>query len=172
LIVLFSTLALLLVRASAADAAPGCDAPPGTAGTEQYCETLPAPGGSQDVTRPPSRPLGATLPESVAADFANAGVLGDVVMAMATGTLVDGGRTAPGAASPAHAAAAEQAEFDPRIDALSPGPARTTTSTIRALASGAPRRFQFGFGAALVLILICLAACSIGTRRLGSRSAR
>jgi hypothetical protein len=169
LVVLLSSLALLLVLDSTA-AAQGCDAPPGTAATEQYCETLATPGGSKDVTRPSSRPLAATVPVPVVKELLDAGLLGDVLMAMPTGTLVKEGSQARGAAGPAGAAAARQAEFDPRINALSPGPADSTSATIRGAATAGADSVQVGFGAALVLILIFLAGCSIGTRRLGSGS--
>jgi hypothetical protein len=171
-VVLFSSLALLLVLASPASAQQGCNAPPGTAGTEQYCETLATPEGSKDVTRPSSRPLAATLPKGVAAELADAGLLGDVLLATPTGTLVSRGDQAPGAASPAREAAAQQAGFDPRINALTPGPADSTSAAIRSVATAGAGGFQVGFGAALVLILVFLAGCSISTRNLGSRSHR
>jgi hypothetical protein len=171
-VVLLSTLAVLLVLASAADAQSGCDAPPGTAATEQYCETLATPEGSKDVTRRASSPLATTLPKPVAAELADAGVLGDVLMAMATGTLVGPRDEGLAAASPARAAAAQRAAFDPRLNALSPGPAENTSATIRGVASAGASSVQIGFGASLVLILIFLAGCSLGTRNLGSGSRR
>jgi hypothetical protein len=169
--VLFSTLALLLVLASAAAAGPpGCDAPPGTAGPVQYCETLPTSQGSQDVTQPASRPLSATLPKPVGSALDEAGVLGEVLMAMPTGTLLSPPHGKPGLANPAREAAAEKAAFDPRLNALTPGPAETSSSAIGAVArSGA--KFQMGFNLALVLILVFLAGCSLRTRNLGRRSA-
>jgi hypothetical protein len=171
-LMLFSTLALLLVPASAAIAAPGCDAPPDTAATDQYCETLVAPQGSQDVSQPSSHPLGATLRSPVASELGRAGVLGDVVMAMATGTLVASPDVKAGPASPAHVAAARRAEFDPRVNALTPGPADSTASTIAAAATTGASTIHAGFGLALVLILIFLAGCSLGTRNLGRGSDR
>jgi hypothetical protein len=171
-VVLFSTLAILLVRVSPAAAAPGCNAPPDTAATEQYCETLAAPQGSQDVTRPPSRPLAKTLPKPIASALGSAGVLGDVLMAMATGTLVGSSNGAPGLADPRRAEAARNAEFDPRVNALSPGPAEGASSAIRATAAAGAASVQVGFGLALVLILVFLAGCSLGTRNLGSGSGR
>jgi hypothetical protein len=169
-VVLFSTLALFLVRASAAPAAPGCDAPPDTAATEQYCETVPAPQGSRDVTRPSSRPLSETLPKPVRSELGEAGLLGDVLMAMATGTVASPPHGRPGNTNPARVAAAERAEFDPRVDALAPGPAEDASSAIRAAATAGAARVQVGFGLALVLILVFLAGCSIGTRTLARGS--
>jgi hypothetical protein len=171
-LVLFSTLALSLVLASAAIAAPGCDAPPDTAATDQYCETLVAPQGSQDVTQPPSHPLGSTLRRPVASELGRAGVLGDVLMAMQTGTLVASSDVKAGLASPARAAAARRAEFDPRVNALTPGPADSAASTIAAAAATGASTIHAGFGLALVLILIFLAGCSLGTRNLGRGSER
>jgi hypothetical protein len=161
---------LLLVLASAAAGRPGCDAPPGTAAPVQYCETVPAPQGSQDVTQPAQRPLAATLPKPVSAALDDAGVLGDVLMGMATGTLLSPPHGKPGIGNPARVAAAEEAEFDPRVNALTPGPAEDASSVIGAVAASGAARFQVGFGLALVLILVFLAGCSLRTRNLGRKS--
>jgi hypothetical protein len=93
-----------------------------------------------------------------------AGVLGEVLMAMATGTegSPPGGRSAN--ANPAGVAAAERAEFDPRLNALAQGPAEGASSAIRAAASAGTARVQVGFGLVLVWILVFLAGLSIGTR--------
>jgi hypothetical protein len=167
---LFSTLAFLLLPASAATAAPGCNAPPDTAATDQYCETLVAPQGLQDVSRPSSSPLSSTLRRPVASELGSAGVLGDLLMGMPTGTLVGSSDVRPGLASPAHVAAARRAEFDPRVNALTPGPADSAASTIAAAAATGASTIHAGFGLALVLILIFLAGCSLGTRNLGRGS--
>jgi hypothetical protein len=164
------SLALLLVLASAASAAPGCDAPPDTAAPQQYCETLAAPQGSQDVTRPSPRPLGATLPKPVASELGRAGVLGDVLLAMPTGTLVGRRDTTPGLANPGRARAARRTEFDPRLNALSNGPAESASSAVRAVAKTGADSVQAGFGLVLVFILVFLAGCSLGTRAFGSGS--
>jgi len=42
------TIAILLVSAGAAAAGPRCDAPPGTSGIDQYCETLPGAKGDRE----------------------------------------------------------------------------------------------------------------------------
>jgi hypothetical protein len=135
----------------------------------QYCETLPTSQGSQDVTRPASRPLSATLPKPVGSALDDAGVLGEVLMAMPTGTLLSPPHGKPGLTNPARKAAAENASFDPRLNALIPGPAETSSSAIGAVARGGAR-FQMGFNLALVLILVFLAGCSLRTRNLGRRS--
>ena len=135
----------------------------------QYCETLPTSQGSQDVTQPASRPLSATLPKPVGSALDEAGVLGEVLMAMPTGTLLSPPHGKSGLTSPAREAAAEKASFDPRLNALTPGPAESSSSAIGAVARGGAK-FQMGFNLALVLILVFLAGCSLRTRNLGRRS--
>jgi hypothetical protein len=135
----------------------------------QYCETLPTSQGSQDVSQPASRPLSATLPKPVRSALDEAGVLGEVLMAMPTGTLLSPPHGKPGFSNPARAAAAERAAFDPRLNALTPGPAESSSSAIGAVARGGAS-FQMGFNLALVLILVFLAGCSLRTRNLGRRS--
>ena len=136
----------------------------------QYCETLPTSQGSQDVTRPASRPLSATLPKPVASALDDAGVLGEVLMALPTGTLLTPPDGKPGRTNPAREAAAEKAAFDPRLNALTPGPAETSSSALGAVARGGAASFQMGFNLALVLILVFLAGCSLRTRNLARRS--
>jgi hypothetical protein len=92
-------------------------------------------------------------------------------MAMPTGTLLRPPDGRPGNANPARAAAAEEARFDPRVNALASGPAEDSLSAIRAVAAGGPT-FQIGFDVALVLILVFLAGCSLRTRNLGRRTGR
>lgn len=136
----------------------------------QYCETLPTSQGSQDVTQPASRPLSATLSKPVRSALDEAGLLGEVLMAMPTGTLLSPPHGKPGLTSPAREAAAEKAEFDPRLSALTPGPAENSSSVISAVARGGGARFRMGFNLALVLILVFLAGCSLRTRNLGRGS--
>jgi hypothetical protein len=134
----------------------------------QYCETLPTSQGSQDVSQPASRPLSATLPKPVTSALDEAGVLGEVLMAMPTGTLLSPPHGKPGLRNPAREAAVEKAAFDPRLNALTPGPAENSSSAIGAVARGGAS-FQLGFNLALVLILVFLAGCSLRTRNLGRR---
>jgi hypothetical protein len=135
----------------------------------QYCETLPTSQGSQDVTQPASRPLSATLPKPVRSALDDAGLLGEVLMAMPTGTLLSPPHGKPARANPAREAAAEKAAFDPRLKALTPGPAESSSSAIGAVAR-AGAKFRMGFDLALVVILVFLAGCSLRTRNLGRPS--
>ena len=136
-------------------------------------ETLAAPQGSQDVTQPAARPLAATLPDPVVTQLGRAGLLGDVLLAVATGDMLlrPSGGDAPLASRP-RVAAARRAEFDPRVKALSPGPGASAESSIRATASIGAATLKVGFGWVLVFILLFLAGFSLGTRGLGTGSAR
>jgi hypothetical protein len=170
LVVLFSILPLLLVPASTARATPGCDAPPDTAATEQYCETVAAPQGSTDVTQRASRPLAATLPKPVASRLKRAGVLGEVLLAMPTGDILLAASARPGTSRPPRSMEAREAAFDPRLKALRRGPGVTPLSVVNATSNAGASTFKVAFGWVLNVILVILAVFSLATRRLGRKN--
>src|SRR5712692_5693301 len=79
----------VLVGPLPAQAAPtNCQAPPGTSGIDQYCETVPAAGGDQG-TRGGGHGggrLGDSLPRHTAAALRHSGGAGKAILGLSTGS--------------------------------------------------------------------------------------
>jgi hypothetical protein len=151
-----SLLVALGPGATSALARSGCSAPPGTAATEQYCETLPSVEGPRDSTVSPVQPLGAVLPEQVTKKLQklpdDEKVLADVILAMPASPATGGTR--------ATRAAARRAAADPRLDALRPGSGADLLSVVHATADSGGYIEQ-GFAWTLVLSLLGIAGVSV-----------
>jgi hypothetical protein len=148
-----SLLVALAVGATPALARQGCSAPPGTAATEQYCETVPSVDGPNDATTLPVEPLATVLPERTTNKLRDdKGVLGDVILAMPATPATAGSR--------AVRAAARRAAADPRLDALRPGSGSGLLSVVNATA-GSGGYIEQGFAWTLVLTLLGIAGLSV-----------
>jgi hypothetical protein len=136
--------------AAPASANPGCDAPPGTAAADQYCETLPTADGMTDATGEHLLPLASVLPKDVVRALKRAGLLGQVLLALPA--------VAPRSSKSAGGAAARNAAADPRLGSLLPGQPDTPRSVLSTTlhASG-----QVGKGFAWTLLLSLLALASV-----------
>ena len=138
---------LSLAYAPAALANTNCNAPPGTAGVDQYCETLPTADGTSDVSQRPKRPLADVLPARVISRLRDAGIAGDVLLALPA-PVADAG------------VIRRAARFDPQVKALLPGPGPNASSIAQVTAASAPEVAQ-GFGWVLVLVLFTLGGLSL-----------
>jgi hypothetical protein len=79
----------VLVGPLPAQAAPvNCEAPPGTSGIDQYCETVPAAGGDQGTRGGghSGRRLGDSLPRHTAAALRRSGGAGKAILGLSTGS--------------------------------------------------------------------------------------
>jgi hypothetical protein len=153
--VVLSFVAFLLAWApAAASADAGCQAPPGTAAVDQYCDNLPAAGGTTDPTRRGVRRLASLLPKPLAEQLRHHGMLGDVLLALPAGEISNA------SASPPLRKAVRRAQFDPGLDALLPGPAAGARSIVRAAASSG-NGLGGGLGWALVATMFSLAVLSL-----------
>jgi hypothetical protein len=135
--------------ASPAMAAVNCSAPPGTAATEQYCELLPSADGMIDATGR-HKPLTSVLPRALVKRLRDAGLLGEVLLALPA--------FAPDAGA-MRSAAVRQAMSDPRLGALLPDRAQDLQSSLGA-AAGSSGRIGDGFQWTLVASLCALAGVS------------
>jgi hypothetical protein len=152
-----SAVALLLVWAPSASAARGCQAPPGVAAADQYCETLPAAGGSVDPSGRDVARLVAHLPKGVVAELQKYGLLGQVLLALPAGDRTVGGHGRL-------ALDARRVRFEPGVDALLPGPAQNAKAAVEAAAAAGDVNREMGW--ALGVTLFGLAALSLwGTLR-------
>jgi hypothetical protein len=159
LVVALSVVAFLAVSAPAAHAERGCQAPPGTAAVDQYCDNLPSVDGTTDPSQRGLHRLVTLLPKPVAQRLREKGLLGEVLLALPAGETVDVHRGGP------PSVAARGIRFRPVSDALLPGPAANVRSVVEAASKGgvAPE-----VGWALGLTLLCLAAVSLwGVLRTG-----
>lgn len=148
-----SLLVALTIGAAPAMARAGCAAPPGTAATDQYCETVPSVEGPRDATVVPSKPLSGLLPKQVTEKLRkDESVLADVLLAMSA--------TPAKAGSGAVRAAAKRAAADPRLDALEPGSGTDLLSVVDATA-GSGGYIEQGFAWTLVLTLLGIAGVSV-----------
>jgi hypothetical protein len=151
LVVVLSVVAFLLAGAPpGAFAESGCQAPPGTAAVEQYCDTLPAVGGPSDPTGTIRRRLASVLPKPLVHRLDQAGVLGEVLLAL------------PAADSASRALPTvngRRARFRPGVAPLLPGPAMTA----RSLSDGAATSswVSGGLGWVLVATMFSLALISL-----------
>jgi hypothetical protein len=144
-----SILAFLLVWAPAASAERGCQAPPGTAAVDQYCDNLPSADGTTDPSEEGVERLAAVLPKPVADRLRNKGLLGEVLLALPAVPAREGPRTMT----------ARRRRFEPRVDALLPGPAANARSVARAATSTGGANAQMGW--VLGLTLFCVSALSL-----------
>lgn len=143
-----------------ASAIEGCEAPPGTAVVDQYCETLPTAEGPTDATGRRARPLVAVLPKWLVKRLREAGLLGEVLLSMPAG--VDGTSVGQDTAAMRRAAA------DPRLEALLPGEGADVGSVMKE-ASDVTRQVEQGFAWTLCLTLAGLASMSAwGSLRKGT----
>jgi hypothetical protein len=148
-----SLLVAFTVGAAPAMAREGCTAPPGTAATDQYCETVPTVVGPRDATQMPFVPLSGVLTERMTEKLRNAkSVVADVLLAMPATPARAGSREVR--------AAAERAASDPRLDALKPGSGTDLLSVVDATA-GSGGYIEQGFAWTLVLTLVGIAGVSI-----------
>ena len=79
----------VLVGPLPAQAAPvNCQAPPGTSGIDQYCETVPAAGGDQGTRGGghSGRRLGDSLPRHTAAALRRSGGAGKAILGLSSGS--------------------------------------------------------------------------------------
>jgi hypothetical protein len=145
------TLVPFLWLATPAQAATGCDAPPGTAAADQYCETLPAADGMTDATGEGLLPLAAVLPKALVRRLERAGLLGQVLLALPA---------VVGNSSDSRARrAAREASTDPRLGSLLPDGPETSRSAAQAVLDRAGM-VDPGFTWTLVLSLLALAGVS------------
>jgi hypothetical protein len=159
-LVVLITLLPFVCLAAPAEAATGCDAPPGTAAADQYCETLPAADGMTDATAEDLLPLAAVLPKALVRRLERAGLLGQVLLALPA--------VAGGSGDNRARRAAREASGDPRLGSLLPDRPETSSSALQT-ALGAAGTLDQGFTWTLVLSLLALAGVSaIGTLRGGS----
>jgi hypothetical protein len=140
------------VLTAPAAARTGCDAPPGTAATDQYCETLPTVDGLTDATGKRSRPSATVLSKALVRRLKRAGLLGEVLLALPAAPRDAAGRPMDPAA---RAAAA-----DPRLQRLLPGPAPAAQQVLDAAASVVSGVAADGFAWTLAFSLFALAALS------------
>jgi hypothetical protein len=141
-----------LVLAAPASARTGCDAPPGTAATDQYCETLPTAEGLTDATGKRSRPLATVLPKALVKRLERAGLLGEVLLALPALPRDAAGRpTDP---------AARAAAADPRLQQLLSGPAPAPAEVLEATGNAVTGVGDQGFAWTLALSLFALAGVS------------
>lgn len=102
---LLVALASLLVIAAPTMAQQRCEAPPGTAAIDQYCETVPSAGGEREARRPntpttdPSRPSASGLDAATARALRAQGPDG-----RALAEQLEANRSGPSSASEAEAA--------------------------------------------------------------------
>jgi hypothetical protein len=144
--------------ATPASAATSCHAPPGTAATEQYCESLPSADGVIDATGS-HKPLATVLPMALVKRLEHAGLLGDVLLALPA--VAAGANVMP-------SAAVRKARVDPRLGALLPGRPRSVRSSFAATV-GSAGQVGDGFAWTLVASLCALAAISaVGSLRVWS----
>jgi hypothetical protein len=135
-----------------AAARTGCDAAPGTAAADQYCETLPTADGMTDATAEHALPLARVLPAELVRRLQRSGLLGEVLLALPAG--------ARGSGSPAAERAAREAAADPRLGALAPGKPRDDGSALQSSMSAAGEVGQ-GFAWTLVVALLTVGAVSL-----------
>lgn len=86
--------AVLLVSAGSAGAAPRCDAPPGTSGIDQYCETLPGAKGDRELGA--GHRVGRSLDRGTSRALKRAGRDGRGVLALPSSGRGGRGDGAPG----------------------------------------------------------------------------
>lgn len=147
-----SLLVALAAGVTPAMARAGCTAPPGTAATDQYCETVPSVEGPNDASAMPLEPLETVLPPKMTKTLRDdKGVLGDVILAMPATPAKAGTR--------ATRMAARRAAADPRLDALRPGSGTDLLSVVNATA-GSGGYIEQGFAWTLVLTLLAIAGVS------------
>jgi hypothetical protein len=129
----------------------GCEAPPGTAAVDQYCDNLPAAGGTTDPGQRGLRRLAHVLPKPAVQRLQHSGVVGEALLALPVDVPVGGHLPT---------ATAHRTRFEPGSAALQPGPAASTHSV---LASVGPAASEFGggLGWALVATLFSLAMLSL-----------
>jgi hypothetical protein len=144
--------------AAPAMAASSCDAPPGTAATDQYCETLPSADGMIDATGRHT-PLAKVLPMALVRRMEHAGLLGEVLLALPAVAPADGGM---------RSAAVRKASTDPRLRALLPARPQNVRSSVGAVL-GTNSGVGNGFAWTLVISLCVLAGISaLGSIRVWS----
>jgi hypothetical protein len=141
---------LWLAMATAAHAA--CDAAPGTAAVDQYCETLPTADGMTNATAEHLVPLASVLPKGLVRRLERSGVLGQALLALPA--------VPRASSSTAAGAAARKATADPRLGSLLPGEPRTMHSVLKSTLDTANQVGQ-GFVWTLVLSLLALAGVSL-----------
>lgn len=148
-----SVLVVLVAGVAPAMARTGCSAPPGTAATDQYCETVPTVEGPRDTGSVPFAPLAEALPKRMTEQLRkDKSVLADVLLAMPATPATTG--------SSAMRAAASRAASDPRLDALRPGSGSDIVSVVNATADSGGYIEQ-GFAWTLVLTLLGIAGVSV-----------
>src|SRR3954463_7089844 len=89
-LVVLALAAGVLVGPLPAQAAPtNCQAPPGTSGIDQYCETVPAASGDQGTRgggRGQSGRSGSSVPRHTAATLRRSGAGGKAVLGLSSGS--------------------------------------------------------------------------------------
>lgn len=139
--------------------AQSCQAPPGTAGIDQYCETIPNAGGNHGRGDSPSggsstKPGGQGVPSAAKRSLSNAGADGAGVLGLAqgeAGSATGGGKgsssaqpgRAPGAAGSANATGSSATPSD---------------NPLAAVRSSAQSGATLSPGFAVVLVLLGLSA--------------
>lgn len=126
--------------------AQSCDAPPGTSGLEEYCESLPAPGGRQGPSD--AAPAGPGVSSQTGSSLGAAGSDGETVKRLAEGDDPSGDdrrRSAP----------ATDAR-EPAAVAIAPPPATE---------AGAGHSAGLPYAIVLALIVLGVAAAAISARR-------
>jgi hypothetical protein len=151
LLVALSVVAFLLVWVPTASADHGCQAPPGTAAVDQYCDNLPTADGTTDPSGKHVPRLVSVLPQAVADRLRRHGLLGEVLLALPAGDA--------GSRGARPLVAVRRVPFEPRDNALLPGPAANARSVIHATTSSSGLTAVMGW--ALGLTLFGLAAVSL-----------
>jgi hypothetical protein len=130
--------------------AASCEAPPGTAGIDQYCESIPGAGGnrgSDDGAGEGDRSSGRSLPPATRRELRDAGADGTGVLALTDGRA---GAAERGSATRGPKDGASKGDA-PRSGSPSSNPFSAVSSSIESGATASP-------GFAIALLLVALAA--------------
>ena len=151
-VVVLSVVAFLLAGAPpTAIAESGCQAPPGTAAIEQYCDNLPSVRGPSDPTVGANLRLASALSKPLVLHLKHEGVLGEALLALPVADPHPG---------PLHIVKGRRARFEPGVAPLLPAPAATTRSVLAGPTT--PSSWMGGgLGWALVATMLCLALLSL-----------
>jgi hypothetical protein len=116
-------------------ATANCQAPPGTSAVDQYCETIPAPGGDRGSSDRTGRRTGSSLTPGTARTLGRAGTDGRGILSL------------PAGAPPAHARRHAPALAPPK-------PAPASESPFSAIGSAVDAGGSLGSGFMWVLIAL------------------